>query len=152
MSATVRLALKAGVSVPAIYFGGQLLAAPFYAGYSFVAQVASALGSDGSSLPAVFNTSAFLGAAALALAAWGYIEGLRRIGVRRVLAYLVSITLVSGAVGSLNVGLYPLPDPRHTAGALVVVSAPFFFFLPILLLIAFWRVPTSRRALPLTAS
>ena len=143
MSGTVRLALKAGVSVPVIYYGGQLVAAPVYAGYSFLAQVASELGSDSSSLPAVFNTSAFLTAAAMALAAWGYIEGLRRIGVGKVLAYLVSITLFSGAVGSLNVGLYPLPDPRHTSGALALVSAG-FFFLPILLLIAFWRVPDGR--------
>ena len=87
MSGTVRLALKAGVSVPVIYYGGQLVAAPVYAGYSFLAQVASELGSDSSSLPAVFNTSAFLTAAAMALAAWGYIEGLRRIGVGKVLAY-----------------------------------------------------------------
>lgn len=50
-----QIMLKAGIAVPILYFGIQVLAARFYPGYGFTNQDASALGSNGSSFPDIFN-------------------------------------------------------------------------------------------------
>lgn len=139
----VRFALRCGIAVPIIYYGAQVIAAPFYPDYSLRAHEASLLGSDSSRLPIIFNAAALLSAVAMAVAAWAYLDGLGRLGVGRVATYLAMATILSGAVGSLNAGLFPLPDPRHGSGPLIGLSAG-FFFLPIVLLIAFWKPIESR--------
>ena len=52
-----RIALQAGIAVPVLYYGVQLLAAPFYPGYSFITNVASDLGSPTSTVPAIFKSA-----------------------------------------------------------------------------------------------
>jgi hypothetical protein len=47
--------LRVGIAIPFLYFGLQLIAAPFYPGYSFVRNVASELGSDLARYPTPFN-------------------------------------------------------------------------------------------------
>ena len=53
-------ALVSGIVVPILYFGTQLLAAPFSPDYSFLSMVASVLGSDLALYPAIFNTGAII--------------------------------------------------------------------------------------------
>ena len=49
-----------GIAVPLLYYGVQVVAAPFYSGFSFLSTTASELGSDGSTRPSIFNAGAIL--------------------------------------------------------------------------------------------
>jgi hypothetical membrane protein len=51
-------ALYAAIAMPLIYFGTQLIAAPFYPGYSFAQDTASMLGTTTSRQPWIFNLGA----------------------------------------------------------------------------------------------
>ncbi len=135
---TYRL-LHAGVAVPLLYFGIQLLAAPFYPGYSFLARDASTLGSPGSTHPAIFNVGCVvLGVVTLA-AAGGFARALRPLRIPHALVWLTVLALVGSAIGSLNAGIHPLPDPLHTAGILALLGQG-LVLLPFLLPVALWRV------------
>jgi hypothetical membrane protein len=132
--------LAMGMAVPLFYFGIQLVAAPFYPGYSFVAHAASELGSPQSLQPDIFNGGAMLLGVVTLLSAYGFLRGLQRIGTNVVLAWLVAIGVVLNGLGSLWAGIYPLPEPRHgsnpfTAGILL---------LPVLLTIALWKQRDAR--------
>jgi len=140
----VRLGLWAGVAAPVVYYGNQLVAAPFYPGYSFLAQVASDLGSSGSTMPAVFNGGVFLGAFVMGVAALALAVEIREAGGRRFVGWLVAISVLGGALAGLNAALYPLPDPRHGSGWLAGIGGGLFTFSPILLPIALWRLPDAR--------
>jgi len=105
-----------------------------------VTDLASTLGSDGSTIPAIFNVGTLVGGAAMAVAASGYAASLRRVGIGRVLTVLVALSLLGGAIGSVNAAIHPLPDVRHTSGALFGVGAVLFTPLVLFLLLAMWRV------------
>ncbi len=134
------VALRLGIAVPVLYFGVQLLAAPFYPGYSFLARDASTLGSPGSSFPAIFNVGALVIGVAAICASAGVLSALRQLRVGAAVAWLTAAAIASGGLGSINGGLFPLPDPRHTDGLLAQLGVG-LFFLPILLPIAVWRLP-----------
>jgi hypothetical membrane protein len=134
-----RIALQAGIAVPVLYYGVQLLAAPFYPGYSFITNVASDLGSPTSTVPAIFNVGMFLSGIATMMAAWGYAQALPRIGVRFVLTALVVLSLIGGAIMPLNGAVFPLPDPRHYSGLVFWTGGVLLTPLPLLLLLAMWR-------------
>ena len=53
-------ALYAAIAMPVIYFGTQLVAAPFYPDYSFSRDTASMLGTTDSHHPWIFNLGAML--------------------------------------------------------------------------------------------
>jgi hypothetical membrane protein len=130
-----RIALGIGIAVPVLYFGTQLVAARFYPGYNFLTQAASELGSDAALYPWIFNIGAVATGIAGLMAAVGVFRALRSLDTHPFLAGLITLTLVAGAVGSLWAGVFPLPDPRHSAN-------PFSFgllLLPPLLLVAVWR-------------
>jgi hypothetical membrane protein len=133
------LALRMGIAVPFLYFGVQLAAAPFYPGYSFLARDASTLGSPGSSLPAVFNVGAICVGILLFVAAWGFLRAFRFLGVRNFIAWPTTLAIVSGGLGSINAGLFPLPDPRHTESVLALCGVG-VFLLPFLLPLAIWKL------------
>jgi hypothetical protein len=133
---STRLALRAGIVVPILYFGTQLLAAPFYPGYSFRARDASTLGSPGSTLPVVFNAGAILIGVVLFVGAWGFFQAMRRRTVPVALTWLTSLALVAGGIGSVNAGLHPLPDPRHTDGLIAAIGGGLFLVPLLLLLVA----------------
>jgi Protein of unknown function (DUF998) len=135
-----RAALAFGLSIPFLYFGVQLLAAPFYSGYSFLSQDASTLGSSGSSFPALFNTGALLVGLTTLLAAWGFWLALRALGLHPLLAGLTTLALISSGLASLNAALFPLPDPRHSGGLLGLGT----FFLPVLWPLVLWKFPDAR--------
>lgn len=128
-------ALAMGVAVPLLYFGVQIAAAPFYPGYSFSSQVASELGSDRSTLPAVFNAGAIMTGIAALLASPGFLRALRRLGTAPPLAWLTSLGLMSTGLAGIWAGSFPLPDPRHNPGLLGIGV----FLLPLLLAAALWK-------------
>jgi hypothetical protein len=130
----------AAVGVPIVYFGSQVLAAPFYPDYSFLANSASQLGSDRSRLPAVLNTGAIVTGLLALLGAHGLTRALPAIGARRVFAVLVGISLVSIGLAAIWAGTFHLPDPRHNPGALGAGA----FACPFLLLLAVWPLPQAR--------
>ncbi len=128
-------ALGMGVAVPLLYFGVQIAAAPFYPGYSFLSQVASELGSDRSTFPALFNAGAITTGVAALLASPGFLRALRRLGTVPVLAWLTSMSLASTGLAGIWAGSFPLPDPRHNPGLLGIGV----FLLPLLFAAALWK-------------
>jgi hypothetical membrane protein len=136
-------ALGMGVLVPFLYFGIQLIAAPFYPGYSFLDRDASTLGSEGSKFPAIFNLGSILMGIMTLFASWGFFRGLRDLGVSPTLTWLTSLALASFGLASINAGVFPLPDPRHTTGGLALVGIG-SILLPFLMPAALWRLHDSR--------
>ncbi|HET6331169.1 MAG TPA: DUF998 domain-containing protein [Holophagaceae bacterium] len=140
ISTTIRLGLFAAVAVPALYFGAQLAAAPFYPGYSFLTNSASMLGSDRSTLPAVLNTGALLTGIAALMAAYGLFRSLSAVGARSIWSWLVALSVVSTGAASLWASAFHLPDPRHNPGAL----GAGMFAGPVLFLLALWPVQQAK--------
>ena len=131
----MRAALGAGVLVPVIYFGIQLVAAPFYPGYSFVRDATSLLGSDRSTFPLLLNAGAMLTGCASLIGALGFLRGLRGLRVAPALVWLTTLAVASVGAAAIWAGLFPLPDPRHNPGLLNAGM----FVMPALLLAALWR-------------
>jgi hypothetical membrane protein len=143
--AAVRPALSLGLVLPVLYFGIQLIAAPFYPDYSFLNRDASTLGSAGSKAPWIFNTGALLVGAVEVLVAFAFFTALRRARAGLVLAALYSLALASAAIGSLNAFLHPLPDPRHTSGLLSILGAGPILLTPLSIAVL-WRLEARRLA------
>jgi hypothetical membrane protein len=137
------VALGMGVAVPFLYFGIQVVAAPFYPGYSFLNRDASTLGSDGSSCPAIFNVGAILVGIVTLIASWGFLRAFQRLGTNPILTWLATLALISSGLASINAGLFPLPDPRHTEGLFALLGMG-TFLLPILLPAALWKLRDAR--------
>jgi hypothetical membrane protein len=122
--------------MPLMYFATQLIAAPFYPGYSFANDTASMLGTTTSRHPWIFNLGAALTGVAGITAGFGLFRALR-IVTGNALALLVGISVVANGVLSLKAGMFPMPDPRHASWPFLIfptLAAP-----PVFLLIAFWR-------------
>jgi hypothetical protein len=135
----ITLALGMGIAVPFLYFGIQIAAAPFFPGYSFFARDASALGSNSSSLPALFNVGSLVVGLATFVASWGFFHSFRFLGVRTFIAWVATLALVSSGLANVNACLFPLPDPRHTDSVLALAGAG-TFLLPFLLPLALWKL------------
>ena len=129
------LMLGAAFAMPLLYFGVQLIAAPFYPGYHFATDTASMLGTAASLHPEIFNTGAILtGIAGLAGAFglfWG-LDGATALWLR----VLVAIGVLSNGVLALKAGLFPMPDPRHATWQFLLFP---ILITPLLLLVATWR-------------
>lgn len=135
----VARALAFGIAIPFVYFGVQLIAAPFYPGYSFLNRDASTLGSEGSTAPWIFNVGTLVVGLCEVVAAWGFLRGLPRVRASSVLAWVTCLALVSSALGGINAFLHPLPDPRHTEGLLSTLGAG-VLLLPVLTGLMLWRL------------
>jgi hypothetical membrane protein len=135
----IRFALGLGVAAPFLYFGIQIAAAPFFPDYSFLARDASTLGSNGSSLPALFNIGCLVVGIVTLIASWGFFRAFRLLKVRAAIAGLASLALVASGLASINAFLFPLPDPRHTGSVLALAGAG-TFLLPFLLPLALWKL------------
>jgi hypothetical membrane protein len=133
-------ALRFGIAVPFLYFGIQLLAAPFFAGYDFVQMAASLLGSDRSSLPIVFNVGAMLTGFAGLVASIGLILAFRETKTHPALAWLTAIAVFFVGCSSLWAGIFPMPDPRHAENPFAVG----LFVMPFVALATFWNQPKIR--------
>jgi hypothetical membrane protein len=137
-------ALGIGVAVPFLYFGTQIVAAFFYPGYSFLNQDASTLGSEGSRFPAIFNVGAIIVGILTLIASWGFMRAFRHSGINPILAWLTFLDVVSFGLGSINAGVFPLPDPRHTEGPLAVIGMG-TILLPLLVPAALWKVNAAQK-------
>ena len=140
---TTSVLLALGVTVPILYFGMQLAAAPFCADYSFMRRDASTLGSAECSRPWIFNGGSFLLGVIMIAASAGFWQALVRLGVRQWLAAATAITIATGGLGSINAALFPLPDPRHTGGVVALVASG-LFLAPLALTAAVWRLADLR--------
>ena len=94
-----------GIAVPLLYYGVQVVAAPFYSGFSFLSTTASELGSDGSTRPSIFNAGAILVGISSFIAAVGFLRALLKLGANPILAWLTSIAVAATGVSSLWAGI-----------------------------------------------
>jgi hypothetical membrane protein len=134
-NALIRAALYMGIVVPVCYFGIQLIAAPFFRGYSFVDQPASLLGSDLSTFPILFNLGAMLTGVIAVIASFGFAGALQQLKAHRLFVWLSFILLLSVGLGNLWAGIFPMPSPRHGTNPFGIA----FFLLPFLLPIVLWK-------------
>jgi hypothetical membrane protein len=134
-------ALRLGIAVPFLYYGLQLLAAPFYPRFSFVRTTASELGSDLSPYDWIFNIGIIIQGVVTLIAAVGFLRAFWRLGAARVFALLASTAVAINGFQCLWAGLHPLPDPRHGGYTVVVIA---MVLLPILLTATLWRLSDSR--------
>jgi hypothetical protein len=127
----ITASLLCAASVPFVYFGVILLGTVFYPNFSMLRDVASALGSDVSTQPQIFNTGiAFVGLLAIGGAA-GLYKRLKESRISTFLCILTALSLLSFAAGCFWAAVHPLPDPRHdswplSAGQLI---SPFVAYL-----------------------
>lgn len=128
-------ALYAAIAMPLLYFGTQLVAAPFYPGYSFAQDTASMLGTVDSRHPWIFNMGAVLTGVAGVLGAFGLFQALRTV-TWTALALLVGLAVVANGVLSLKAGMFPMPDPQHASWQFLMFP---ILAAPVLLLLALWR-------------
>jgi len=137
----VQFCLRAAVGVPIVYFGAQLIASAFYPGYSFLRQAASMLGSPNSSHPGVFNAGAIITGVALITGGYGIYRALRSRGVSPVYYWLAWVSMTVVGCTCIQAGIFPLPDPRHTAFPFLVV---FLIAIPFIFLLALWKQADAR--------
>lgn len=130
------LMLWTAFAMPLLYFGVQLVAAPFYPGYHFATDTASMLGTSASRHPDIFNTGAILTGIAGLTGAFGLFFGLRR-ATSIWLRILIAIGVLANGVLSLKAGLYPMPDPRHASWQFLLFP---ILLTPLLLAVATWRI------------
>lgn len=130
------LMLSAAVAVPVLYFGVQLVAAPWYAGYSFANDTASMLGTAASAHPEIFNTGAILVGIAGIIGAAGLFVGLSRVAALW-LRTLIAIGVLANGVLSVKAGMFPMPDPRHASWQFLMFP---ILITPLLMLVGAWRV------------
>ncbi len=128
--------LRFGIAVPLIYYGIQVLAAPFYPGFSVLGNTASELGSDRSEHAVIFNAGIMVQGVASLAASIGFFLALRRMRINSALAALTAVALAITGVQHIWAGYYPIPDPRH-GGHLPFIIA--MSLLPVLLTAALWR-------------
>ncbi|HVB99355.1 MAG TPA: DUF998 domain-containing protein [Candidatus Dormibacteraeota bacterium] len=133
------LCLLLAAAAPALYFGTQVVAAPFYPGYSFSHLSASMLGTRFSHHPAIFNVGEML----TGLAALGGAFGLYlcfRVKTHRLLAGLIGFSVASTGVMCLKAGLFPMPDSRHNSWGLLF---DFIILIPFLMLAGLLKASRS---------
>jgi hypothetical membrane protein len=116
------------------------VAAASYPNFSVLRDVASALGSDVSTRPEIFNTGiAFSGLLAI-VGAVGLYKCLRESRVNIILCLMPALCLASFAAGSFWAASHPLPDPRHDPGALSIGM----FFSPFVAYLLARQIPGAR--------
>ena len=115
-----------------MYYGLQLTAIPFAKNYNWIRQVASELGMTSiSKVPAVFNLGKILGTVPTWIAAFGFFFGLKQMGANRIAIWLTFLAMIAIALGDIQAGLFPLPDPRHEGIFLIGYPLWAFSFLAI---------------------
>jgi hypothetical membrane protein len=135
-------ALYAAGAMPVICLGTQLVAAPFFPGYSFAQDTASMLGTTNSLHPMIFNLGAMLTGVASLVGAFGLFRALRAV-TWTVLGVIVALCVVANGVLSLKAGMFPMPDPRHASWQFLMMPV---LIIPLLLLIALWHEGMALRA------
>jgi hypothetical membrane protein len=129
------LCLLAAAAMPIIYFGTQIVAAPFFPGYSFSLQSASMLGTHFSRYPWIFNAGAMLTGIAALGAALGLYRSFRT-KTHILLSWLIGLSVACTGVMCIKAGMFPLPDPRHNSWGFLL---NFTIITPHLMLIGLWK-------------
>ena len=109
-----RMCLLAAAAVPLVYFGIQMVAAPFYPGYSFSLQSVSMLGTQFSREPWIYNVGAIL----IGFFAFGGAFGLYLVFRTKTsfpLSLLIAFSVACTGVVCVRGGMFPMPDPRHSS-------------------------------------
>src|ERR1700751_2303539 len=131
----VSASLRLGICIPFTYFGIQLLAIPFYPGFSILVNSASDLGTAHSLKPWSFNLGAIATGLITFASVYGFYQSLRSSGTNFLLTALVCLSLMCYGTSSLAAGVFPMPHPYHGAG-----PAQFGIILgPVLFVAAFWK-------------
>jgi hypothetical membrane protein len=127
--------LLAATAMPILYFGTQVVAAPFYPGYSFSQHSVSMLGTHFSQYPWIFNVGAMLTGFAAIGAAIGLYRSFRgRTNI--ILSGLIALAVAFTGVMCIKAGVFPMPDPRHNSWGFL---QNFTIIAPFLMLIGLWK-------------
>jgi hypothetical membrane protein len=132
--------LAFGVAVPLLYYGVQVIAAPFFPGFSLLGTTASELGSDLSNRPSIFNAGTILLGIAALVAAVGFLRALLNLGAHPILAWITSIDVAATGLSSLWAGIFPLPDPRHGGHPAFLIA---MLLLPFIMATTLWTLGAS---------
>ncbi len=135
MNKPLTLAGACALFFPVLYFVLQLIAAPFYPGYSFISNAASDLGSPDSLQPLVFNIGALIIGVIGLIGAFGLWHGLRARGSGVRSAGVLAFAVALAAASSIWAGMFPLPDPMHGQNPLTVG----LFVMPFVALFTLWQ-------------
>ena len=130
-----------GIAMPLLYYGVQLVAAPFFPDFSVLGTTASELGSDRSARPWILNAGAILTGIAALVGSIGLLRALRRLGAHPIVARLTLLVVAGTGLSSLWAGIFPTPDPRHGGHPVFLVS---MLLLPFLLTITLWKERNAR--------
>src|SRR6476661_7718285 len=87
------LLLGLAVLIPFIYYGVQIYGASFNAGYSFIHQVASELGSTRAIHPAIFNVGIMIQGTLTFAASFGFLRAMTRLGINPTLSFLTFLAI-----------------------------------------------------------
>jgi hypothetical membrane protein len=131
--------LLAAAAMPVLYFGTQIVAAPFYPGYSFSLLSVSMLGSHFSRHPWIFNVGEMLTGFAALGAALGLYRSFRT-KTHALLSWLIALSVACTGVMCLKAAMFPLPDPRHNSWGFLL---NFTIIAPHLMLIGIWKQSRS---------
>jgi hypothetical protein len=135
-----RFFLRLALTVPFVYYGLQLVAAPYYPHFSIIRNTASELGSGRSLHPSIFNAGIIILGIVTFLAAIGFLLALRHLRANLILTLLTFLAIAINAFQSLWAGLHPLPDPRHAGHPPVMIAMT---LLPFLLTLITWPLTDS---------
>jgi hypothetical membrane protein len=135
-----KICLIAAMLMPILYFGAQVVAAPFYPGYSFSRDVASLLGSSASLKPWIFNSTIILSGVAALIGAIGLTLAFRAT-THVVLAGIIGLCALANGVMCIMGGIFPMPDPRHGGWAFLLLLT---MIAPLLFLIGLWKRRDAR--------
>jgi hypothetical membrane protein len=133
--------LGCGIAVPLLYYGVQLVAAPFFPDFSVLSTTASELGSDRSARPWILNAGALLTGIAALVGSIGVLRALRRLGAHWIVAWLTLLVVAGTGLSSLCAGIFPMPDPRHGGHPSLLIA---MLAVPFVLSFALWRLGVSR--------
>jgi hypothetical membrane protein len=129
-----------GVAIPFLYYGVQLVAAPFFPGFSILANAASDLGSDRSTHPSIFNGGVLITGIAALCGSLGIVLAQKTLGANMILGCFAGIVIATTGVATLLAGIFPLPDPRHSGHPALLVA---MLAVPFAVTAALWRLGIS---------
>jgi hypothetical membrane protein len=132
-----RMALGAGISVPLLYFGLQVAAAPFYPDYNLLTTSASDLGATTFIYGGIVSIGIIVVGIAALVAATGVLVALLRLRAHPILAGLTAAAIACVGLSSLWAGFVPLPDSAHGGPPFLLVGM--LLVAPLLLTVTWHR-------------